>query len=132
MIHLTLNTGNVSLVNTSDDLEDWNPTTGSLPEPYDRYSVRISYAPGAAFFDLELEKEALTTNAIAWTNEGASEIWPLIHSHYTSLFRAVPLVDAPVSIPWLATLVYPSPKIFETSLSSSLEQAIAFRIIKSA
>ncbi|NJM74755.1 MAG: hypothetical protein HC852_02030 [Acaryochloridaceae cyanobacterium RU_4_10] len=29
----------------------------------------------------------------------------------------------------VATMVYPTPKIFETSLSASLEQAIAFRII---
>jgi hypothetical protein len=112
-------------------------TQSALPQPLDKYSVKVTAVEGAALFDIYEGQDLINTNAVAWTKEGEVECWQSFESLYLKLagqFQTLSISRAPVcpnSLPWLATLVLPIQRE-PLSWLSDFEQCLAITLIAQA
>jgi len=129
MKHITLNTGNSEEVIQPPLFSLDRVIEGVLPEPCDRYSIAALFAEeGWIYFDLELDGEHITVNMVGL---GGSEAWEQIISLYLMIYQSAPPVPASSpDTPWLATVVLPTSKIFESQMMAQIEQAIALCLTK--
>lgn len=150
MLHYTLNTANTLdvsrkpfdpnaialLMPLANRAKEEGQAQGPIPAPMDNYSVKITSQPGFALFDIYYGQEIVNTNAIAWTRCGQAEGWPLFEQFYLKLVgemgsitisRGAPAM--PDSLPWLATLILPSPWAMVPWLAD-FEQCLAKAIIQ--
>ena len=108
---------------------------GPLPHPLERYSVKTTVVPGFALFDIYEQGIILNSNAVAWSTEGQEEGWPLFEQYYLKLmgqFGTIQISRAPqmpASLPWLATLILPSPGAVVSWLAD-FEQCHALALIQ--
>jgi hypothetical protein len=151
MIHYTLNTGDTfdtrhKKTPSKKTLKLLKPiarrailegqTTAPLPEPFEKYNVKITVDGDFALFDLYYEQEICATNAVAWEKENLEEKWQIFENLYLKLagqFQAVSILRSPsmpVSLPWLASFVLPHPLI--DTWMADFEQCMAIALIQEA
>lgn len=112
-------------------------TDSPLPQPLDRYSVKVTVVGGCALFDIFERGIILNTNAVVWQSEDQGDCWRLFETLYLKLmgeFGTISISRAPsmpASVPWLATLILPSPG---TSVSwlADFEQCLAIALIEAS
>lgn len=114
-----------------------NQVTEALPSPLNHYRVKLTVDDGAAMFDvLDPEGQLMATNAVAWTEHAQTVAWDLFEDVYLGLVRQFEMpatLRAPVmpdSLPWLATLVLPNPRISSAGWLADFEQCLALKIIQ--
>lgn len=109
-------------------------TESPLPGPLARYSVKATVEPGCAMFNIYERGIILNTNAIAWSEAGQSLCWEVFEATYLKLMRAFDAIsisrapEMPARLPWLATLVIPSPGAMVSWLAD-FEQCFALALI---
>ncbi|UFP97275.1 hypothetical protein [Gloeobacter morelensis] len=108
-----------------------------LPEPLDSYKVKLTAIDEAAVFDIYGARDLiLTTNALAWTEDGAAECWEIFERLYLKMSGEFGVLGAmrapamPEQLPWLATFVLPNPEAMPLSWLASVEQSLAVTIIE--
>lgn len=125
--HYTLNTGNSTTILQPTLFEiALQPGQTQLPEPYDRFLVNLSIDGSDAVFDVEIDGEKITLNTLA-VNDPDNGLAEQTIETYELIYKKRPSFN-PEQKPWLATIVLPSPKIFETQLSARIGQAIALSL----
>ena len=121
MIHLTLNTGHVS----ESPRESVGPEAisallpivrgGNIPGQFSAFRVEVGRGSGCATFSLHRGQDILVMCGVAWTQSGASEVWPALEKLYFQLAEtpikcimsdACP--EMPSSLPWLGVVMLPS------------------------
>ncbi len=111
-------------------------TQTQLPAPFDRYSVKVTVVEGAALFDIYAGVALINVNAIAWTEAGEQECWHGFESLYLRLMREFETLSVsrspvkPDRLPWLATLVLPSPEAIGLGWLADFEQCLAIALIQ--
>ena len=109
-------------------------TNGSHPiSQVPGFSTKVTIGQnGSALFDVWQGSTPITVNAIAWTELGAEESWPLIESTYLELTKKLGAgskpkqLACPESLPWLATyMILPGP-----SWLADFEQCMAIAILE--
>ena len=114
MVHLTLNTGHVSIspreAVSPEAMATLAPLTahgGQLPAPFAAFRVTVSHAPGGAVFTVWRGSEPLVTCGLARTPEAALEVWrPLTEMLAAFAPEADP--QRPDTLPWLGVVILPS------------------------
>ena len=111
-------------------------TRSDLPAPFEDYNVKATVVEEFALFDIyKGKKELLVTNAVAWSNDGQAEVWPLFENLYLKLsgqFEMPLLSRAPIipsQLPWLTTLVLPNPSAMTAIWLADFEQCMALALI---
>jgi hypothetical protein len=152
MLHYTINTADIfdcsqkqfqrSAIKTLRPIADRaiaeGQTQSALPNSLSQYSVKITTVDGAAVFDTYSGGDLLNVNAVAWTADGAAEVWDLFESLYLRLsreFSTLSISRAPAmpdSLPWLTTLILPSPQTIGLNWLPDFEQCLALALIQAA
>jgi hypothetical protein len=88
---------------------------GVLPRPFDQFRVEVAHADGGALFTLWREKQPLTISGLAWTENGAAEIWGYLERIYYDLsdthpawMSAAHAATRPAKLPWLGLVYLPA------------------------
>jgi hypothetical protein len=111
-------------------------TQTELPEPFSRYSVKVTTVEGAALFDIYQGEMILNTNAVAWTQASEQECWEGFESLYLRLAAKFGTLSVsrppakPARLPWLATLVLPVEEAIGLSWLADFEQCLALALIQ--
>lgn len=155
MIHLTLNTGHSMEVPAGKispeayrALRPMVVKKGDLIPGFAPWRTVIAIGEGAASFDIRRNKQDIVVlNAVAWTGQGAAEIWPLIERGHLDLADQMAKAGAlsesmaaapemPATLPWLATWILPTavqavhPR--DLAWMADFEQCLAAAIIRKA
>jgi hypothetical protein len=129
MLHYTLNTADTADLSSkkydrsalktlrpiATRAVEYGKTKQQLPPPFDDYNVIVTLDDGCGLFDTYAGEQIINTNAIAWTQSGSDRIWELFEQFYLqqcAKFDMVLASRAPVCpnrLPWLTTLILPSP-----------------------
>jgi hypothetical protein len=120
-------------------------TGGAVIPFFAPWRTVIALGDGAATFDIRRNKMDLVVfNAVAWTEDGAAEIWEGIekmHLDTADLLARVGLLSPrmascpgmPETLPWLATLILPAAALAanpqDLSWMADFEQCLAMTII---
>lgn len=121
MIHLTLNTGHVSESPRAsvgpEAVSALLPLIGGgqLPGPFSAFRVEVGRGDGGATFSLHRGQDILVMCGVAWTDQGAAEVWLALENLYFQLAElpvkcivsdACP--EMPSTLPWLGVVMLPS------------------------
>ncbi len=94
------------------------PNGGQLPRPFDRFHVEAAHLDGGSLFTLWRETQSVTISGLAWTQNGAAEIWECLESvyydvsdRYPSWMAAEHVPTCPEALPWLASVYLPASPI---------------------
>lgn len=152
MIHLTLNTGHSMTVppdkvekNTLRVLGPMVVKGGDLIPHFAPWRTVIGRSDGCASFDIRRNKtDVVVLNVVAWTPEGAAEVWPIIEKAHLDmadqLAKAGALPESmaaapemPATLPWLATWIIPTAVMAanpeELGWMADFEQCLAATLI---
>lgn len=144
MLHYTLNTADTAdlsrkafdpsvialLMPLANRAKEEGQTQGPIPAPMNDYSVKITSEAGFALFDIYYGQDIVNSNAVAWTEVGEATGWPLFVQLYIKLIGEMGAPPAiPQSLPWLATIILPSPWAMVPWLAD-FEQCLAKAIIQ--
>jgi hypothetical protein len=152
MLHYTLNTADTADLSSKkydlSALKTLKPiatravaegkTKQTLPAPFDDYNVVVTLDDGCGLFDIYSGAEIINTNAIAWTQSGSDLIWELFEQFYLQQCAKFDMVlgsrapACPDKLPWLATLILPSPAAIGLTWLADFEQCLTIAIIDEA
>jgi hypothetical protein len=107
---------------------------------FESYSAKITVTNGGALFDVyDPDRAILTINAIAWTEQGQTEVWEAFEPFYLRQARDLEILSVlrspiqPDRLPWLASFVYPNPAIQDCGQwLASFEQSVSVVLIEMA
>jgi hypothetical protein len=111
-------------------------TQTQLPAPLNDWSAKVTVDQGCALFDIYQGDQLVNTNAVAWTAEGQDMVWPLFESTYLQLSGQMATLTVsrapamPQSLPWLATLVLPSPAAIGANWLADFEQCLSIALVE--
>ena len=113
MEFLMLNTGHVMHADR-DDIDDaalaaLAPVVnrgGQLPAPFAAFRVNVTHVHGGAVFTVWRGDEMLMTCGVAFTNDGAGEVWPALAGICAEITPdSAP--REPEMLPWLSVVLLP-------------------------
>jgi hypothetical protein len=106
-----------------------------LPKPLEHYSVQITDADGAAWFDI-FGTELLAKNIVVWDQASAERCWQELEAAYLRLVKQFGIVslsrapEKPSHLPWLATVFIPNQDKSDLRWLPDFEQCLALALIQ--
>ena len=114
MEFLMLNTGHVMHADRAD-IDDASLVTlapmvkrgGQLPAPFDAFRINVTHVRGGAVFTVWRGDEMLMTCGVAFTKDGANEVWPALAGICAEITPdSAP--REPEALPWLSAVLLPN------------------------
>lgn len=125
LIHYTLSTGKTgeSKRISQEAINRLRPLAaagGAIPDRLS-FVVAVTHGSDSAMFSVSYGQDPVATCGVAWTDAGASKVWPIIEKQYldvSDLLMQMPVnhelgglvsavAEKPASLPWLGIVSYP-------------------------